>query len=175
MVNRFILLLLLLIGKSTISAQPYEENSGDIFKDTITGEKVIKLWKQKGTEDIFAFYYSIKDTLACDMMFVGGYDFLVQHFDSVYYASFDDDYREVNKYLLCSILFDKQLKIKEIHILDAYSNPLFFKPYYKLIEKALLSTEGKWYRKRKYNRDKGSVFLFTKRISIVPKLVHLNK
>lgn len=169
MVNKYILMLLLIVGVSTLKAQPYRENGGTIFKDAMNGKKVIKLLDERSEGDFASYYYSIKDTLVHNVMFMGGYDCLMQHFDSVYYASFGDCYKEVDKYVVCSILFDEKLKIKEICILDAYSDPLFLKPYYKLIEKALLSTEGKWYRKKNNTTPKGAIFLFTKRISVVPE------
>jgi len=108
-------------------------DSFPVFRfDTLDNKEVIK-------------YYLIKEELvSVNIQFAGGYDALTNFCDSLYYNRKDYNYDELNARALFTILFDQDLRIKEIKILKrmAYNNLKY--NYDGLIKKILLSTEGQW-------------------------------
>ena len=91
--------------------------------------------------------------------FIGGGEYLRYYCDSLYYVNADEyDYRELNIRVPYSILFNNELKIQEIHIIERpapYNNCEYNKKYNynDLIKRILFSTEGKWIKKDKESHD----------------------
>jgi hypothetical protein len=85
------------------------------------------------------------------VQYTGGYEALSSYCDSLYFNREDYDYNELRARAYYTILFDKNLKIKEIRIIkrSGYSNQRY--NYDNLIKRILFSTEGKWII---YNNEK---------------------
>ena len=169
MVNRMILILLILSQVTVLNAQPYEENGDTVFEDLMDQSRVFKtIGLTADGNDIDVFYYDIQDTANLSVKFKGGSDCFQQYFDSCYYSYIDIEnmaYKEFNTYITCVLLFDSNLFIRDVRILDVYHYSYLLKPYYGRIKKILLSTEGRWYRVN--NRRKWSFFLFPIRIRLL--------
>lgn len=170
MENRFIVVLLLVIRVSVLNAQPYKENGGTVFNDLIDTSKVFKiLERDKDGDNLDVYYYNIKDTADVSVRFKGGNDCLVQYFDSCYYVHIDSDrmaYKEFNAHVAYSLLFDSNLHIKDVRMLDIYPHSYLLKPYHEWIKDILLSTERKWYKEN--NKRKWSVYIFVIHIRLLP-------
>ncbi len=100
------------------------------------------------------------------MRFVGGYDAFANYFDSLYFARAEYfNWDELNARAYYTILFDKNLKIKEVKIIKrlAYDNLKY--NYDSLIKSILFITEGKWERdvsnkhKEKWSMTFGTIWL----------------
>lgn len=171
MVNRMILILLLLSQVTVFNAQPYEENGATVFEDLMNQSRVFKtIGPTIDGNDMDVYYYDIKDTANLGVEFKGGSGCFQQYFDSCYYSYIDIEnmaYKEFNTYIACTILFDANLFIRDVRILDVYHYSYLLKPYYERIKKILLSTEGKWNKVN--NRREWSIFLFPIRIRLLPE------
>jgi len=86
------------------------------------------------------------------VQFIGGYQALTNYFDSLYFNREDYNWDELNALFYYTILCDKDLKIKEVKIIqrEAYDNSKY--DYDGLIKRILFSTEGKWMKSTKNNR-----------------------
>jgi len=95
--------------------------------------------------------YYIQTKVSPNIQFEGGYDSLSSFCDSLYFNREDYNYDELNARALYSILFDKNLKIKEVRIIKrfAYDNQKY--NYDDLIRQILFSTEDKWVKKGQDN------------------------
>jgi len=84
--------------------------------------------------------------VSTDIEYIGGASALLRYQDSIYWSKqcFNDN--EVNGSCLYTILFDKNLRIKDIRIIkrSAYDNSKY--NYDKVIKDIVLSTEGNWKR-----------------------------
>lgn len=168
MVNRFILILLLFVQVLALNAQSYEGNRDKVLKDLMDKSKVLKLL-ERNDSDGTAYYYSIKDTANSNVRFKEGPKRLLQYIDSCYYSYIDFDrqaYREFHLHVAGSILFDNNLRIKDVRIVYASNHPEPLKPYDARLKKILLSTEGKWYKVNK--KGKWSFILVPIVIKLLP-------
>lgn len=155
--NKTLLTLTFVLISSMLYAQISDNRT---FYDVTNDSPVFDLFYD-GSE-IKAYYYGIKDTVDTNVNFNGGAEHLIQYFDSLYFASFEErNYVELNRTVLCSLLFDENLKIQEIRFLNAYSSKDLV-AYHKLIKDILLSSEGKWHKK--YESDRWSLFLYPIRL-----------
>lgn len=102
------------------------------------------------------YYWGKKcEKVSLDVQFVGGYQALTCYFDSLYFNREDYNGDELNALFYYTILFDTDLKIKEVKIIqrEAYDNSKY--NYDSLIKRILFSTEGKWEKNTKNrNTDK---------------------
>ncbi|MCP9610823.1 hypothetical protein [Coprobacter tertius] len=110
--------------------------------------------------DLNVYFYTKskqKYNVCMDFNYNGGYKALSAYCDSVYFNREDYNYDELNATALYSILFDKNLKIKDIRILkrNAYNNSKY--NYDLLIKKILYSTESRW---SKYDKDNNCKWYF---------------
>ena len=106
-------------------------------------------------------YYSLgkkREKVSLDVQFIGGYQVLTNYFDSLYFNREDYNWDELNALFYYTILCDKDLKIKEVKIIqrEAYDNSKY--DYDGLIKRILFSTEGKWMKSTK-NNHKDKYFL----------------
>jgi hypothetical protein len=90
------------------------------------------------------YYFITKEIVNTEIQYRGGYMAFSNYCDSLYFNRDDYNFEELNAQALYSILFDKNLKIKEIRIIKriGYDNSKY--NYDDLIKRILLSTEGKW-------------------------------
>ena len=138
-----------------------EKIKDPIFYDAINHLPVFRLYKidEKIKVD---YYYNTLDTINSidvNIGFIGGGEYLRYYCVSLYYVDADEyDYRELNIRVPYSILFNNELKIQEIHIIERpapYNNCEYNKKYNynDLIKRILFSTEGKWIKKDKESHD----------------------
>lgn len=171
MVNKIMLIQFLLVQVIILNAQPYEENGGTVFEDLMSKSRVFKtIGATADGNDMDVYYYDIKDTANLGVEFKGGPDCFQQYFDSCYYSYIDFGnmaYKEFNTHIASLILFDSNLFIKDVRILDIYPYSYLLKPYYERIKKILLSTEGRWNKVN--NRRKWSISLLPIRIRLLPE------
>lgn len=153
--NKLILLLIGMLFPYMLCCQKKEQVEGRIFYDKINQLPIFKVSKQG--EKIEVEYYTILDTLSSigvNVDFVGGVKRLYKYCDSLYYANFSIENRnEINVRVPYSILFDNELRIREVHILQGPSTYTYDEKYdyNNLIKKILFSTDGQWLKKGENN------------------------
>lgn len=119
---------------STFEEKYYDVDSLLVFRvDSIDGDLSITYYRE-----------SVEEEASLHLQFKGGYESFLAYCDSSYYHRADYNYDELNALAMFSILFDKNLKIKDVRILKriAYVNVKY--NYDALVKRILLSTEGKW-------------------------------
>ena len=101
---------------------------------------------------MYYYFGKKREKVSLDVQFIGGYQALTNYFDSLYFNREDYNWDELNALFYYTILCDKDLKIKEVKIIqrEAYDNSKY--DYDGLIKRILFSTEGKWMKSTKNNR-----------------------
>ncbi|WP_349924619.1 hypothetical protein [Bacteroides caccae] len=107
---------------------------------------------------VYYYFGKKREKVSLDVQFIGGYQALTNYFDSLYFNREDYNWDELNALFYYTILCDKDLKIKEVKIIqrEAYDNSKY--DYDGLIKRILFSTEGKWMKSTK-NNHKDKYFL----------------
>ena len=102
--------------------------------------------------NVYYYFGKKREKVSLDVQFIGGYQVLTNYFDSLYFNREDYNWDELNALFYYTILCDKDLKIKEVKIIqrEAYDNSKY--DYDGLIKRILFSTEGKWMKSTKNNR-----------------------
>lgn len=152
MVNKLILGLVgLLLMPCLLCGQ--EKVKDPVYYDITDHLPVFGLYEQ-GEKIMVDYYYTALDptsSIGINIDFIGGVEQLSNYCDSLYYASASEyEYRETNVRVPYSILFNKELKVQEVHILKRplpYYNYNDRYDYNSLIKRILFSTDGKWFRK----------------------------
>lgn len=125
-----------------------------IFFETETNLPVFEwtLDTAKSSEYYTSYYFGKQlREVSTDISYVGGYEALKNYQDSLYWKYYNGN--EQNATCLYTILFDKDLKIKDVKIVNrgGYDNSQY--NYDKLITKIILSTEGNWKKNNKASSD----------------------
>ena len=114
------------------------------------------------TKDTMYVKYSISSSWqdVCNTFhYKGGYGSLTAYCDSMYYNREDYNYDELNALAMFTILFDENLKIKDVRILKriAYNNNKY--DYDSLVKRILWSTEGRWEKEGENSQCKWYLYL----------------
>jgi hypothetical protein len=113
------------------------ENLLPVYKTTIDS-------MHSPVRNTFYFFGKKIRKVSMDVEYIGGTDALLKYQDSTYWNKKNFSGEEVNGSCLYTILFDKNLKIKEVKIIkrSAYDNSKY--NYDSVIKKIILSTQGNW-------------------------------
>lgn len=126
----------------------YGQDNTDSTKTTIMcdveGLPVVRFDETKDTMYVKYFISSSWQDVCNTFHYQGGYHSLTAYCDNMYYNREDYNYDELNALAMFTILFDENLKIKDVRILKriAYNNNKY--DYDRLVKRILWSTEGKW-------------------------------
>ena len=131
-----------LYSQNTNSKVQFDVDSLPVFLIDTINEKYVYFTKNGGEINV-----------SMNFQYIGGYQSLSKYCDSIYFNRPDYDHLEYNASALYTILFDNNLKIKEIRILKriGYDNVKY--GFDDLITQILLSTDGKWRKKNNCNNQ----------------------
>ena len=79
---------------------------------------------------VYYYFGKKREKVSLDVQFIGGYQALTNYFDSLYFNREDYNWDELNALFYYTILCDKDLKIKEVKIIqrEAYDCLLYTSP-----------------------------------------------
>lgn len=150
--KRLLILFILLLLVSTSHGQDGADSTKTTIMYDTDGLPVLKIDEKGNTLYVKYFISSWKDVCICH--FKGGYDALTAYCDSLYFQRESNIDEEPNGMAMYTILFDDNLKIKDVRILKrlTYNNAKY--DYDSLIKRILWSTEGKWKKEDNNNHCK---------------------
>ena len=67
---------------------------------------------------VYYYFGKKREKVSLDVQFIGGYQALTNYFDSLYFNREDYNWDELNALFYYTILCDKDLKIKEVKIIQ---------------------------------------------------------
>lgn len=110
----------------------------------VEGLPVVRFDETQDTMYVKYFISSSWQDVCNTFHYKGGYVALTAYCDSMYYNREDYNYDELNALAMFTVLFDENLKIKDVRILKriAYTNNKY--DYDALVKRILWSTEGRW-------------------------------
>ncbi|MCP9610825.1 hypothetical protein [Coprobacter tertius] len=126
----------------------YGQNKPNIVRSSIRYDvDSLPVLKADFTQDTMYLKYFISSSwqdVYNTFHYKGGYEALLAYCDSLYFKRESDIDEEPNGMALYTILFDENLKIKDVRILKrlTYNNSKY--DYDTLVKRILWSTEGKW-------------------------------
>ena len=150
---RIILFFLFVLSISIYAQEPM-----NVIRD-VHGDIVYVYCKSDSLLQKKAFYYKkdVRYFVTNRVHYKSGREALLQYLERAYYSSSEYDYQEYNTFLVYIMLFDAEMKIKDVRIIYRPSN--IDDRFDDFLKSALYKTKNKWKPQYKSRNDGYMIYM----------------